>query len=222
LSFFSDFTAHHKTALLVFAGVLALLFVHEFRNKGADIASMEAIIKQNKADFDKKDAENKAANDNLQKQLAVIAQQKQQVIQVPSSAPTIIRETIPMQQPFQPTAPITKDTKPTDVVGQLTLQQTQDLATFGLSCKECTSKLATLQVQSDNKDKQIEDLKGSLKKAEDTAKGGSPFKRAMKVIGVVGCAGGGAWLGSKGGGGAKGAAVGGALATTGCALKFHF
>jgi len=47
--------------------------------------------------------------------------------------------------------------------GQLTLQQTQDLATFGLSCKECTSKLATLQVQSDNKDKQIEDLKGSLK-----------------------------------------------------------
>jgi hypothetical protein len=43
---------------------------------------------------------------------------------VPSFAPTIIRETIPMQQPFQPTAPITKDTKPTDIVGQLTLQQT--------------------------------------------------------------------------------------------------
>jgi hypothetical protein len=141
---------------------------------------------------------------------------------VPSFAPTIIRETIPMQQPFQPTAPITKDTKPTDIVGQLTLQQTQDLATFGLSCKECTSKLATLQVQSDNKDKQIEDLKGSLKTAEDTAKGGSVFKRTMKAIGVVGCAGGVAWLGSKAGGNAKGAAIGGALTTAGCALKFHF
>ncbi len=222
MSYFSDFTAHHKLGLIVFAGVLALLFVHEFRNKGADVSAMEAIIKQNKADFDKKDADNKIAQDNLQKQLAAIAAQKQQVIQVPSSAPVILRETIPMQQPFQPTAPITKDTKPSDVVGQLTLQQTQDLATFGLSCKECTSKLATLQVQADNKDKQIEDLKSSLKTAEDTAMGGSVFKRTLKVMGIVGCAGGGAWLGSKAGGNAKGAAIGGALATTGCALKFHF
>lgn len=222
MSFFTDFTAHHKLGLIVFAGVLALLFVHEFRNKGADIASLEAVLKQNKADFDRLSQSSAQAQDSLQKQLAVIAAQKQQVIQVPSSAPTIIRETIPMQQPFQPTAPITKDTKPTDVVGQLTLQQTQDLATFGLSCKECTSKLATLQVVDANKDKQISDLQGSLKKAEDTAKGGSVFKRTMKVIGVVGCAGGGAWLGSKAGGNAKGAAIGGALATTGCALKFHF
>ena len=222
MSFFADFTAHHKLGLIVFAGVLALLFVHEFRNKGADIASMEAILKQNKADFDKLSQSSAQAQDSLQKQLAAIAQQKQQVIQVPSSAPTIIRETIPMQQPFQPTAPITKDTKPTDVVGQLTLQQTQDLATFGLSCKECTSKLATLQVQSDNKDKQILDLQGSLKKAEDTAAGGSPFKKTLKIIGVVGCGAGGAWLGGKSGGGAKGSAIGAAVGTTGCALKFHF
>lgn len=222
MSFFADFTAHHKVGLIVFFGILALLFVHEFRNKGADISSMEAVIKANKADFDKQAANQKANSDNLQKQLAVIEAQKQQVIQVPSSAPTIIRETIPMQQPFQPTQPITKDTKPTDVVGQLTLQQTQDLATFGLSCKECSTKLGTAQADLASKDKQIGDLQGSLKKAEDTAKGGSVFKRTMKVIGVVGCAGGGAWLGSKAGGNAKGAAVGAALGTTGCALKFHF
>jgi chaperonin cofactor prefoldin len=222
MSFFTDFTAHHKLGLIVFFGILALLFVHEFRNKSADVTAMEKLIQANKQDYDKRDADNKAAQDNLQKQLAAIAAQKQQVIQVPSSAPTIIRETIPMQQPFQPTQPITKDTKPTDVVGQLTLQQTQDLATFGLSCKECTSKLATLQVQDANKDQQISDLKNSLKTAEDTAKGGSVFKRTMKVIGVVGCAGGGAWLGSKSGGGPKGAAIGGVIATTGCALKFHF
>ncbi len=222
MSFFSDFTAHHKTALVVFAGILALLFTHELRQKGVSLADMEAAVKKNQADFDKKDVENKAANDNLQRQLAAIAAQKQQVIQVPSSAPPIIRETIPMQQPFQPTAPITKDTKPTDVVGQLTLQQTQDLATFGLSCKECTSKLATLQVQSDNKDKQIEDLKGSLKTAQNTAAGGSPFKKTLRIIGVVGCGAGGAWLGSKSGSGPKGAAIGAAVGTTGCALKFHF
>jgi len=197
MSFFADFTAHHKLGLIVFAGVLALLFVHEFRNKGADIASMEAVLKQNKADFDKLSQSSAQAQDSLQKQLAAIAQQKQQVIQVPSSAPTIIRETIPMQQPFQPTAPITKDTKATDVVGQLTLQQTQDLATFGLSCKECTSKLATLQVVDANKDKQILDLQGSLKTAQETAAGGSVWKRVFKVVKVSACAGLGAGAGAQ-------------------------
>ncbi len=199
-----------------------MLFVHEFRNHGADVSSMEKIIQANKVDFDKKDAENKTANDNLKTQLAQIAAQRAQVIQVPSSAPVVIRETIPLSTPIVQTAPITAQTKPTDVVGQLTLQQEQDLAQFGLSCKTCDAKLAALQGQDANKDKQILDLQGSLKKAEETAKGGSPWKRALKVIGVVGCAGGGAWLGSKAGGGPKGAAIGGALATTGCALKFHF
>jgi hypothetical protein len=155
------------------------------------------VIKANKSDFDKQAADQKANNDNLQKQLAAIAAQKQQVIQVPSSAPTIIRETIPMQQPFQPTQPITKDTKPTDVVGQLTLQQTQDLATFGLSCKECSTKLGTAQADLASKDKQIGDLQGSLKKAEDTAKGGSVWKRVFKVVKVSACAGLGAGAGAQ-------------------------
>ncbi len=222
MSFFSDFTAHHKLGLIVFLGILALLVVHEFHTKGADLSSMEALIAKNKVDFDRRDADNKTAQSDLQKQLAQIAAQRAQVVQVPSSAPTIIRETIPMAQPIQQIAPITAQTKPTDIVGQLTLQQEQDLANFGLSCKTCDVKLATLQGQDANKDLQIKDLQGSLKKAEETAKGGSPWKRALKIIGVVGCAGGGAWLGSKAGGGPKGAAIGGALATTGCALKFHF
>jgi hypothetical protein len=222
MGFFKDFTAHHRLGLIVFAGVLALLFYHEWHNKGADISNMETVLKQNKADFDAQAKGQKESNDLLKKQLDEIAAQKQQVITTPSAAPIIIRENIPMQTPIIQTAPITKDTKPGDQVASLSLQQEQDLAKFSLDCKACRDNLAKAQGDNASKDKQILDLQGSLAKAEDTARGGSPFKKTLKIIGIVGCGAGGAWLGSKADRTGKGAAIGAGLGVTGCALKFHF
>lgn len=217
---FKDWVAHHTLLLIAILVVGGWLFLHEWRGKAGDLKSMQDFIQQKQADFDKQTDANRQIQDGLQKQLAAIAAQKQQIITVPSSAPQIIHDTIPLSTPIQQTAPITKDTKSTDVVGQLTLQQTQDLATFGLSCKECNDKLTALQQTDANKDQQIKDLTAQRDNAIKTAKGGSVWKRFERWAVPVGCAAGGALLGSKAATGSKAPAIGAVTAGTLCAIKF--
>jgi hypothetical protein len=181
---------------------------------------MQDFIAQRQKDFDQQTTANQQIQDSLQKQLAAIAQQKAQIITVPSSAPQIIHDTIPFTTPVQQTAPITSTTLPDAPVATLTLKNEQDLASFALSCKECNDKLTALQQQDANKDAQIKDLTQQRDEAIKTAKGGSLLKRFSRWAVPVGCAAGGAFLGSKAASGAKSPAIGAITAGTLCAIKF--
>lgn len=91
---------------------------------------------------------------------------------------------------------------------QANLQAIQDMEIKHL---ECDTNLAACNQK----------LTAETQKAatwEQTAKGGSKTHRFMKVLKVVGCAGGGAALGSLWK--AKGAAIGGAAGAAGCELLF--
>lgn len=215
---FKDWAANHSLLLIAILVVGGWLFLHEWRGKAGDLKSMQDFIAQEQKDFDQQTDANRQIQDGLQKQLAQIAQQKQQIITVPSSAPQIIHDTIPLSTPIQQTAPITKDTLPDAPVAQLTLKNEQDLAQFALSCKECNDKFVALQAQDANKDAQIKDLTAQRDDAIKTAKGGSVLKRFSRWAIPVGCAAGGAFLGSKAAAGNKSPAIGAATAGTLCAV----
>jgi flagellar biosynthesis GTPase FlhF len=189
-------------ALLLFVGTSYLQHVKE----DARAAAIDEM--KHKDEAESKDAE-KQALAQLAAELSAIKQQKQLVVEQPAQAPTIIRETIPFSQPIAQTAQITKDTLPDAPVAQLTSRQEQELATFGLTCKECELAKATDEKVIAEKDKQLADKDAEIK----AAKGKHPFWRA-----VSNCAARSAVGGATGGlsGNSKNAAAGASIGLASC------
>jgi hypothetical protein len=209
-----DWTHSHTRTLIAavcVVGLLTWLYVHESKNKGKELAELKVFIEQREADRNKRDAEDKALLAAVNAKIDALEKQKQQVMVQPAMAPQVIREYVPTSTPIQQTAPITKDTLPDTPVAQLTLKQEQELAAFGISCKQCITERDALKQSLDKKEQDIKDLKAERDKAVETAKGGSVWHRVGRVLKVSACAGLGAGAGStvkKPGSAAIGAAAG--------------
>jgi hypothetical protein len=210
----NDWThAHTRTliAAVLVVGLLTWLYVHESKNKGQELAELKTFIAQKETDRAKLDAEDKAQLAAANAKIEALEKLKQTVQQNPSTAPQVIHDYIPMTTPIQQTAPITKDTLPDAPVATLTLKQEQDLATFGLSCKQCTTDNDALKKDLATKTADLATVTAERDKALQTASGGSVWHRVTKIMKVSACAGLGAGAGStvrKPGSAAIGAAVG--------------
>jgi hypothetical protein len=211
----------HKTLSYLIAVAIAVVIVaiagKQYGDYERSVAARETTIASQNSDIAELKHSIDAEHAIAQKQIDVLASQSKAVVAQPAQAPLIIRETIPLSEPLQQTAPITIDTLPDAPVAQITKQQEIELAQFGNSCKACSIEREQLLSQVAKQKDIISRKQIQLTAAENVAKGGTLVKRTLKVLKVAGCAAGGAAIGEVAGH-TRGAAIGSAAGSLGCAL----
>lgn len=164
--------------VVVFALILGTVAVSHFK----DDARRDAVIDAQKsgiAELAQRISESKA---EAQARISELEKQKQTVVQQPQQAPQIIRELIPTSQPIQQTAPLTREMAPDAPSAILTKQQEIELAQFATGCKQCSVERDQLKQQVADQTGIIDKQKIELAAAMKTAKGGSVWKRTVRIV----------------------------------------
>lgn len=185
-------TPREKIGLAIGAAVLTLLlwmFHSSSVEAEADKAKMEAMLKQQgdviatlQKSIDQRDAEAKAKNAAIDRQVASAA--------TPAQIASLIQQYVGMQKPITvniPTPAPSADGKPSpalpDAPSTLLLNQDQakQLLDFTASCKKCQNDLAKAEGDSADKDKQITAVKAERDAAVIVAKGGTKWQRVKRA-----------------------------------------
>jgi hypothetical protein len=170
----------YLTAFVIFC-VLIAIAGSAWRDHVRDDARRDAVLDVQKSDITGLEQRMTAAQSEARAQIAELERQRQTVSVVPSRAPEIIRELVPMQSPMQQTAPSSASSPPDAPSAMLTRQQEVDLAQYALTCKECSIRRDQLEGQVKDQQEIISRQKLEIDAAEKSAKGGSVWQRTVRI-----------------------------------------
>lgn len=160
------------------ATVLASL---AWRGHVRDDARRDAVLETQKSDIAGLNQHISAARDAVHAQMAELDRQRSALSAMPSRAPEVIRELVPMQSPMQQTAPLTAQSPPNAPSAVLTKQQEVDLAQYALQCKECSVERDQLGQQVKDQQEIISRQQSEVDAAKKSAKGGSVWQRTVRI-----------------------------------------
>jgi len=152
-----------------------------WRDHVRDEARRDAVLETQKLDIVGLQQRIATTRQETQAQVAQLERRQRALLSVPSRAPEVIRELVPMQSPIQQTAPLTSQSPPDAPSAVLTKQQEVELAQYALACKKCSVERDQLHAEVEDQQEIISRQQIEIAAAKKSGKGGSLWQRSVRI-----------------------------------------